>query len=143
MLDLRQLDVVAAAESGTIVELLHPGTRKPLRDDEQKPYFVEIYSFDASSVRDLEKRFQNKRNEAIRKQKDAGLDVDTLETETVAKLSAATIRWYLPPVDGETLECTHANKKRVYGDPGFVWIAEQLIDAGKDRARFFEKAPSN
>ena len=89
------------------------------------------------SVRDLATRFQNRRIEAIRKNKDAG-DVSTMETETVAKLCAGTIRWYLPPLKGVPVgEYTNDLGKQIYSNPGLVWIVEQYLEDANDRSRLF------
>ena len=47
-IDLSDLDIVALAETGTVTELRHPGTKKPLVDDAGKPYFIEHRGFDSA-----------------------------------------------------------------------------------------------
>lgn len=138
-LTLDDLNVADLAERGMVVELTHPGTGVVLRDKHKQAYFVEMRGWDSEAVRDLQTRFVNRHMENLQKNKSTG-DVKEREAETVAKLCAATIRWYLPPrKDGTELACDHATMKMVYNEPGWAWIPEQLIAAGKDRSRLFTK----
>lgn len=140
MLDLNDLNVVAAAERASIVELEHPATGKPLLDDEKRPYYVEILGEDSAAVAKLDRKHADARADRIRRGKDWGTDSETLEGEAVQRLFAATVSWYLPPLDGETVEFNHKNAHRIYGDPKFAWIVEQVGKAMKDRKRFFSAA---
>ena len=137
MLDLSTLDVVAAADTAVRTELEHPSTGEVMRDADGVAYYVEHFGEDSTAVRAVDRRHQNQRAERLRKNRDLQLDQDTLERESVERLVAATHTWYLPPMRGETLECTPENARRLYGNPGMAWIPEQIGKAMKDRRRFF------
>lgn len=140
MLDLADLNLVTAASRPTRTELEHPATGKPLLDEQGDPYYIEHLGDDAPEVRKIDRRQNDRRSERIRKNKDAGLDTETLEQEAAERLAAATVSWYLPPLKGETLPFTHKNAMRVYTDDAFAWIPEQMGRSMKDRKRFFDEA---
>jgi hypothetical protein len=141
-LDLNDLNVTAPADSGTVIELEHPVTGKPLVDDEGKPYYVDALGDDATEVRKIDRKHADRRAEKIRRGKDWA-DADTLETESIERLTAATRGWYLPPMGGKTVEFNRITAREVYGNPGLSWIVEQVTRAMRDRKRFFATPSSS
>lgn len=139
MLDLSQLDVSAASENTTRVELEHPSTDDVMRDDDGNAYFVEVVGDDHPELRKIDRKHADRRSERLRKNRDPGLDQETLEAEAAERLSVATRAWYLPPLEGQVLEFNQKNARMVYSRPGLVWIATQVQKAMKDRKRFFGK----
>lgn len=139
MLDLSTLNVTTAAAAGTMVELEHPGTGDTLADANDAPYYVEVRGEDSAEVKRVDRKHADQRADRIRRGKSWDMDQDTLEAQAVERLAAATISWYLPPLDGETLDCTPKNLKRVYASEALAWVTEQVAKAMKDRKRFFSK----
>ncbi len=138
MLDLKDLNVVAAAKRGTIVELEHPSTGKPLLDENKESYFIEVLGEDSPEVRKVERKQADRKTERMSRGKlAAALSQDQLEEERIERLTVATLRWKLPPLNGETLEFTAKNARTVYGEDEWAWIPEQVEKAMKDRTRFF------
>lgn len=138
-MDLSSLDSKAPAEGGMVVELEHPFTPEvPFTDDDGVPFSITILGSDAGKVRAKEKKQLNRVLMAIRRNKDA--DSEAGEQDNIDRLASATIAWHLPPLDGETLAPpTEHTARKLYGDPRFPWIAEQLTKAIGDRSRFFKK----
>lgn len=138
MLDLKDLNVAAAASRGAFIELEHPVTGEPLVDAEGTPYGVDVLGEDSPEVRKVERKQADRRAEKLRRGNiDASLKQDALEQDRIERLTVATRGWYLPPLDGETLACTPVNVKRVYGSEDLAWIADQVERGMRDRARFF------
>ena len=138
MLDLKDLNVSAAAKRGTVVVLEHPATGKPLIDDKKEPYFVEVLGEDSPEVRRIDRRHADNKTERMSRGKlTSALSQDRLEEERVERLTVATLRWKLPPLNGETLEFNEKNARTVYGDDEWAWIPEQVEKAMRDRTRFF------
>ena len=142
--DLSTLDTKAPAEQGLVVELENPfEPEKPFVDDDGVPYSITILGADAGKVRAAEKKQLNRILTAIRKNKDA--DAEAGEQDNIEKLAAATLAWHLPSVDGEVLPNppTERAARKLYSDPRFPWIVEQLTKRIGDRARFFKKSSSS
>jgi hypothetical protein len=141
--DLNTLDTKTAAEQGIVVELENPLTpEKPFVDDDGAPYSITILGGDAGKVRQKDRKQLNRILTAIRKNKDA--DAEAGEQDNIDRLAAATLAWHLPALDGETLPApTEHSARKLYSDPRFPWIIEQLTKAIGDRARFFKKSSSS
>jgi len=138
--DLSTLDTKTAAEEGLVVELENPfEPEKPFVDDDGVPYSITILGGDAGKVRTKEKKQLNRILTAIRKGKDS--DAEAGEQDNIDKLAAATLAWHLPQLDGETLPPpTEHLARKLYSDPRFPWIIEQLTKRIGDRSRFFKKS---
>jgi hypothetical protein len=139
MLDLSTLDASTPAEEGSPVEIEHPVTGAPILNDDGKPWTIYVRGEDSPSVRDMLKRQHNKFTERLRKRGQLG-DADSAEQERVEKMQAATIRWEnAPDLDSEPFPYSNANARKLYSDPRFPWVAEQVQSAMTDRKRFFSK----
>lgn len=142
-IDLGAFDTKSAAERGIKVELENPFTNLPFLDDEKKPYFIRILGGDADKVREKSRKQLDKYIELIRKNQSPG---DSLagEADNIDKLSIATIEWYLPPLDGQPMPPASVSAARkLYSDPRFPWIVEQVTKAINDRTRFFSQSSSS
>jgi hypothetical protein len=137
-MDLSNLDTLSTAEAGTDVELEHPVTGEPIKDDDGKPWVISIRGSDSKTVRAIAKKQQNRFTERLRKRGQFG-DADTAESEAVEKLVAATIGWRGLVMDGKPYEFSPENAHKLYSDPRFPWIVEQVQAAMVDRKRFFSK----
>jgi hypothetical protein len=141
--DLSTLDTKTAAENGIVVELENPfEPEKPFVDDDGVPYSITILGSDAGKVRNKSRKQLSRFLTAMRKNKDA--DAEEGEQENIDRLATATLEWHLPALDGETLPApTEHSARKLYSDPRFPWIVEQLTKAIGDRARFFKKSSSS
>jgi hypothetical protein len=135
-MDLSQLDARAASEAGTVVELEHPVTGQPLTDDEGV-ITIRILGDDSAKVRAIVRRNYDARMERIQRNRNLDLTLATTEAEVARKLAAATIAWRGIVLDGVALECNEHNAYKLYSDPRFPWLVEQLTKASGDRSRFF------
>ena len=131
-MDLSKLDTLAPAESGTVVELEHPVTGEPIPDTS-----ITLRGEDSHAVRNVIRKQHDRRIEKMRKGKGAMSDSASLESEQVEKLVAATIDWKGIELDGEPLPFSAPNARKLYSDPRFPWLVEQVQTAMLDRERFF------
>lgn len=138
MLDLKDLNVAAAASRGAFIELEHPVTGEPLLDADGKPYGIEGLGEDSPEVRKVERKQADRRAEKLRRGNiEASLKQEALEQDRIERLTAATRSWYLPPLDGEVLPFNAQTARRVYGSDDLAWIADQFERGIRDRTRFF------
>lgn len=136
--DLNELDTKAPAERGIVVELEHPKTPLvPWVDDQGVPYSITILGGDAGKVRAVARKQLDKQITLLRKKGEMG-DAESGEQDIVERLAKATIAWHLPPLDGQTLPAPDERlARKLYNDPRFPWIVEQLQRALNDRSRLF------
>lgn len=139
-LDLSTLDTKAAAEEGSFVELEDPRTDEVLRDDDGKAYYIEVIGMDSEKLRAVSRKITDKRVTNIRKNKDVEFDSEAADKERAGVYASATKSWYLPPLDGQVIECNERNAKKLYLDPRFPWLAEKIDKEIANRKRFFKKA---
>lgn len=137
--DFGELDTKSVADVGTVVHLEHPGTGDPLFDEAGNAITITVLGSDSEKLRKLVRQQADKRFERIRKQQGA-VTSEAIESDAVARLVAATVAWSGVKLDGEVLECNEKNARKLYGDPRFPWLAEQVEKAVEDRKRFFKSA---
>ena len=138
LIDFAALNTAGPAEQGTDIILDDPFTGGPIEGTDGQPLTWTLRGDDAKSVRAVTKKHQDKRNERISKGKGADLDADTLDTQRIERLIAATIRYSnnFPALDGHEMPYTPANALRMLKDERFSWLPEQLAQALGDRKRF-------
>ena len=125
IMDLKDLDVVAAANRGADVELVHPITREPLgstitilgRDSDE---------YRAAVAEQARKRAQSRNKGAISftEVDDGALDI----------LAACTTGWSGIVENGEPVQFSPAEARRIYKK--YPWIREQVDEALADRSLF-------
>jgi hypothetical protein len=140
-MDLAKLDTLNPAEEGTVVELEHPVTKDPIIGDDGKPWTISVRGEDSATVRTTVKKLSDKRWERLRKGKKYDSDQD--DADLVEKLASATIGWHGLILDGEPYQFSRENAKKLYADPRFPWIVEQVQLAMVDRQRFFTNASNS
>lgn len=136
--DFGDLDTKTSAEAGTVVHLEHPGTGDPLYDEKQNAITITVLGSDSDKVRGVARKQADKRFEQARKSRGLAIDSASIESDAIARMVAATVAWSGVKLDGEVLECTEQNARKLYSDPRFPWIAEQVEKAIEDRQRFFK-----
>jgi hypothetical protein len=136
--DFAQLNTADPAEQGTEIELEHPVTDDVLLGTDGKPMTWTLRGEDAPSVRKVEKKQQDKRNEKLNRGKGVSFDYDTNEANLTERLLAATIRFSdnFPPVDGKPCVYSPAMARALLTDGRFKWLEAQLTRALGDRKRF-------
>lgn len=123
-------------------EIISPVTGSVLRDKHGVVAFIEVYSIDSPSVRQIDKE----RRAAQGRQARAGdFELpDNLE-DNFARCAAVTKSWHL--VDPASLDpldvpCTRENALELYSEPGLNWLFVQAW-LTVNRTANFMKRPSN
>jgi hypothetical protein len=142
--DLSTLDSKSAAEAGTFVHLDSPATGEPMYDDDGvTPFGIGIIGGDSGKVSDELRAIADRRLERIQRNRSIVTNSLVGRQEDINTMAAATTHWHLPPVDGEVLVCSEVSARKLYADPRFPWIMEQLEKAIGDRKRFFKRSSKN
>lgn len=142
VLDFAQLDTKTAAEIGAEMILENPKTGEPIVLADGSFASITFQGPDSAKVRAFQRRHTDDVIEAARKGKSPP-SAEANERRTIGELAAITLRWNVPPLDGQTVPCNEANAKRLYGDPRLPWIVEQAVRFVADRVRFFKSASTN
>jgi hypothetical protein len=138
-MSLSSLNTSAVSENGTAVEILHPTKNIPLGIT----FFIR--GTDSKTFRDITRKQQNRRMEAAKKARGSlNLTAEEMDAESIEVLVACTASWKtghedtIEISDGEFLECTPDNSRRIYADPGFAWLREQVDREIGDRSNFLK-----
>lgn len=126
--DFTIFDVKAGAEAGYDLEILTP-SGKP------SGVVFKILGKDSSKYQDLALELSRKRVEAVQKTGRAQ-DFDLYKADADALLAAITVGWSSFILDGEPLECSAKNAFKIYSDPRFAGVREQVEVAVNNRANF-------
>jgi len=148
MLDLTQLDTSKTAETGVAVALRHPVTHVPLG------VRIQVAGVDSDTYRSHIRRQQNRRMEqAKRSRGQISISAEELENDALDLLVACTKGWEsdieehgekktvsaIPCGEQGLLPCTPENVRKVYANPGFAWLREQVDAEIGDRSNFLGK----
>jgi len=129
-MDLSQLNVSAAGSSE--LTLRHPATGEDLYDGDN-PVTVTLLGKDSKEYRQAVARTANSR---LRNRKVQ--TVEQAQQDGIDLLSAVTLGWQGITENGEPLECTQHEVKRVYRE--YAWIREQVDEFVDDRSNFLTSA---
>jgi len=129
-MDLLKLDVVKQANSGALLELVHPSTGDLLTDEKgknPKTFFLRLLGSDSDTYRNaIKRRFEQ--TQGKKKQK---VDLDEAQRKGAELLARCTTECYLIE-DGKAVECTHSEMMRLYLK--YPWLREQAEEFIGDRS---------
>lgn len=130
-MDIADLDVVAAADGGAEVELMHPAHGTPLGIK------IEVRGFDSPEVlaagREASKAVMAKGVKGIE---------GAIDSRRLAMAKAAIIAVSGMEFEGNKIT-TNKQLGPILERPSHEWIADQIIQFGGDRVNFFPKPPSS
>jgi hypothetical protein len=130
-LDLADLDTVAAANEGAAMVLMHPGSGEPLRDGNGEAVAVTLAGMDSEVYRKAQRAAINRRLAAGKRGK---ITIEDYEHEQIELLACCTLAWHGVVLNGEALECTQINVRRLYQT--LPWVREQADAFVAERANF-------
>lgn len=129
--DLADLDTVAPANDGAEMSLRHPATQTPLHDENGREVTITLAGIDSDAFRKAQRAAINKR---IANGGRTKILAEEYETEQIEMLIRCTLTWHGIVLDGEKLECTATNARRLY--QALPWVREQADQFIADRANF-------
>ncbi len=124
-IDLSSLDVVAAAETGAEIEILHPVTGKELG------ITITIVGADSERYR---KNLRSLANSRLNRKARKTASLEEAEEDGLELLAKATLGWKGVVVDGAEIPFSPLEAKKLY--KRFPWIKEQVDAAIADRRTF-------
>lgn len=134
MFDLSQYDSKKFADEGAKLELALPDGTPVFTDEEgEERATITLLGQDSKTFTALT---HNKNQARLKRgaRRAARISTRELEEDALDLAVACTRDWNLPPWDGERLECTAANARKVY--KAFPWILDQVSDFIVDRSNF-------
>ena len=129
--DLTSLDTSEAAETGAVLDVLHPTENTPLGIK------ITLAGADSDVYRKMVNKSVNKRVQRMKPGQSLPFTAEEQEESGLNLLAACTLAWEGVVVEGETLPCNTENAKMVYRR--FPWIKEQVDQFIGDRANFLSK----
>lgn len=144
--EINTRDSKAASERGIIVPWEDPETKEPVVDEDGNPVTCTLVGGDADKVVAKTDKNLNKFFDRLYKGQGRKNDKRAQESreELIDRVAAATVAWSSNwTYDGAVLECNEQNARRLYSDPRFRWLLEQMQLVVDDRARFFTKSSTS
>lgn len=126
-MDLSKLEM----QEGAWLTLLHPttGVATDIR--------IQLAGLDSARYREHERKISNRRlKQSLRRGGPRQVVTkEELDAEAIDLLATCTLAWENIVENGEPLECTAENARRVYTE--YPWIREQVDAFVGDRSNFF------
>lgn len=131
-MDLTKLNVTAASESGTKMEVLHPTTGVPTG------VTITLVGIDSKIYQDAQHKINNKRMKSSFRRAGVRFQVtsEEIEQETIELLARCTLDWEDVDWGGKSLPFTYENAKMIYSE--LAWLREQCAAFIEDRGNFLQ-----
>ena len=133
-MDLTKFDTITQADQGAVVHLRHPGTDTPLYDEEtNEPVSITVLGADSKKYTRLLRDLTTKRlNRKLGKR--TKVTAEEIESDNLELAIEATVSWEHIVLDGEKLQCTLPNTRKLY--TRLPWIREQVDEVVNERANY-------
>ncbi len=129
-MDLNSLKPVMA-DDGAVLNIAHPETEEVIEG-----MTITLLGQDSKVYRKIQLAKQQTALNRISKGKKAvDFDAEKLAEDSIDDLVKLTVSWTGFTLDGDKLECTPDNVRKVYSE--WVWIKEQVAEFVAERANFF------
>lgn len=132
--DISNLDTITACNKPFELEIEHPQTK------EKTGVFISVLGKDSDVYRAKVKAMANEnmqRNAVLSQRGKTDIpSIDKMESKNIDALVAATVSWREMVMDGETLDCTPENVRKVY--TRILPIREQVQEAINDLENFMQ-----
>jgi hypothetical protein len=119
-MDLAKLNTAHLDEAGAAFT-----PRSPLAPYEPLDITITLRSTNCTSVRARGDAFLRQLQTDRDFKRTGMLNADQLLEKQIEVLVACTVDWTGVELDGELLKCTAANARRVWSDPGLIWLRSQ------------------
>jgi len=133
-MDLKNLDIVSLANSGGILELLHPATGEVLTDEKgknPKAFYLRLLGNDSDTYRNsIKRRFEKSQNQKKKK-----IDIDDAQLKGAELMAKCTTECYIVE-NGNSVECTRSEMIRCYLK--YPWMREQAEEYMGERSNLFK-----
>lgn len=140
MFDLKDLDTVAAADLGSTLEIRHPTTGAVLANGDGRSVTLTLAGMDSSRAKRTERAALDRRLKQSAGRRSAVTATD-IDSDSLEVLASVTLSWSGFVVDGQEIECTPENAKRLYKQ--WPWLREQAQAFVEDRANFLKASPQS
>ncbi len=112
-----------------------------IKDGSPLPARIKLGGTDTKEYKQLERKRRDRRlnNQATGGFRNQKIKTAELEHDIIEGFANLTFDWENISMDGKTLlECTPENIRRLYSEPGYSWIVEQIDRFVGDRANFIK-----
>jgi hypothetical protein len=141
VLDLASLDTTKAAEEGALLEVRHPTTGVVLANGDGRAVTLTLAGMDSARARKAERQATNRRLKQSGRGRSLGVTGDDLDNDALDLLAACTMAWSGFELDGQQIECSAENARRLYRQ--FPWLREQAQQFMDDRGNFLRASPTS
>ena len=121
---LDELNTAKAADEGKWLEIIHPKTGQPT------DMHIKLLGADSETYKKTERRQQSRHLKRGLKH----LSPEDLYYDTLELLVACTVEWQNIQENGQELECTRENVRRVYSE--YDDVRDQVREFVEDRGNF-------
>lgn len=133
-MDLSKLDTASVANEGAVMEVTHPVTQEPLKQDDGSLVTITLAGIDS----DIYRRAVYASGDRVMKVVRAGQEnrAADLDNDKLSTLAVCTLAWSGIELDGQKLDCTRENARKLY--MRVPWLREQADTFIANRANFLK-----
>lgn len=134
--DLKNLNVIEAADKGATMKVMHPTEPRALfseaEDGKKFNWEIDVLGSDSDKFKQLSRKKAQKMISSQNKKK--SIDLESAESENVDILARCTTGWRNIIIDGSEIEFSYESAKRLYRE--YPFIKEQVDEFIGDRDNF-------
>ena len=132
--DLASLDTLTRAQMGVAMPVLHVRDRTPLMLSDNTPFTITLCGRSSDVFRTITRQVEAA--QADRAARGAIATPEEMERDNTEVLTACTRGWTPFLWDGQVVEYSIENARRLWSDRRFQWLREQATRFVRDDANF-------
>ena len=136
-MDLSSFEVVSGSNEGSKIVIRHPITGGELSDDNGQ-VTITVLGEQSDVYQKALKASVNRRLAMQSKRKGNIVTLEEMEADEQSLLVVSVKAWENIVIDGEKLECTPANIRKLFGDKRMKWMKDQVVEATRDDKNFMK-----
>ncbi len=133
-MDLSKFNTKDLSDKGAVMVVEDPTTGKDLLTDDDEPVTITLLGKDSKVYRELSHKRTNQQLEQAVRSKKAKVSAEEMEGDALDILAACTTGWSHIEDEGESLECSRINARKMYEK--YPWLKEQADSFILDRSNY-------
>lgn len=135
MFDIDGLKPMTLVNEGAKLMLKNPNNMPAVRADGE-PLWIKVRSFYSTATRDAQHKIQDQRIADAKNGLGNNVSAASMEQDSVDNLVSVTVEWNLQDKDGTAIPCTAENARKLFTDPLFSSVRQQVNTFANENANF-------
>ena len=135
MFEIDGLKPMTLVNEGAKLMLKNPNNTPAVRADGEQ-LWIKVRSFYSVATRETQHRIQDQRISDAKNGLQNNVSAAGMEQDTIDNLCSVTVEWNFVSKDGAPIPCTTETARKLYADPLFASVRQQVNTFANENANF-------